>query len=70
MYVTVSSPFLSVIFVTTKEFRAAIDTLYGLVPPVIASPSGSHGLRRRLVTLGVIVILADGSGGIQLSSFP
>ena len=70
MNVTVSSLFPSVIFVTTEEFSAAIDTLYGLVPPVIASPSGSHGLRRRPVTLGVIVILADGFGGIQLSSFP
>lgn len=69
MYVKRSSFGPIVTFVTTAEFKPAIETVYGLDPPVTSNPVGWHVCSRSDAdTFGVTFKSVEGVEGKQLES--
>jgi hypothetical protein len=68
MNVNTSSVGPIVTFVTTGEFTAEIDRLYGICPPKTRKPTGWHVSAR--VTFVTMVMFVVGAGGRQEAVVP
>ena len=69
MNVNTSSVGPIVTFVTTGEFTAASDRLYGICPPYTRKPTGWH-VSTGFVTFVTMVMFTEGRGEIQESVLP